>query len=150
MECIYMMVAKIFGGKQSETGQGSSHMKHIISIFAIIVMAFNLISNTLLIYCLCMKNSRPLSITKKLFIYLSIVDLLTALVTETGKVYIVYAPQDTTCQSIKSVQSFGNVLNSHSIIIFGTISILRFLSIKKRSPFFKSQTGWCTPFCLSK
>jgi len=105
-------------------------MKHIISIIAIVVMAFSLISNTSLIYILY-KDCRPLSITKKLFIYLSIVDLLAALVMETGKVYVVYAPQHTTCPFMNKLFAFGNFLTAYSIIIFGTISILRFLSIKK-------------------
>jgi len=130
MKCINMWASQIFGGKQSETNQGSNQMKHFISITAIIVIAFSVISNILLIYCLY-KDRRPLSITKKLFIYLSIVDLLTALVMETGKVYVVYAPEDTPCQFPNLVHGFGNFLNTYSIIIFGTISVLRCISIKK-------------------
>jgi len=125
-----MWVTEVFGTNRSEADQGSNYMKHIISIIAIVVMAFSLISNTSLIYILY-KDCRPLSITKKLFIYLSIVDLLAALVMETGKVYVVYAPQHTTCPFMNKLFAFGNFLTAYSIIIFGTISILRFLSIKK-------------------
>jgi len=52
--------------------------KHYILLIGVLIVTFVIISNVMLIYGL-LKTNEHLSLTKKLFVYLSAIDLMTAI-----------------------------------------------------------------------
>ena len=94
----------------------------------IIVTALIILVNVALIYALY-KTNRPLSIINKLFIYLSAIDILSviALILATITSYFTILP----CPSIYAFNLLATAFLHIGLVTFDTISILRYLSIKR-------------------
>ena len=99
-------------------------------ITSIAISIFVLLSNSMLIYGLYRTTKRPMSTTKKLFIYLSCTDLLTTLSGQTRHILSYYIKN---CIVLLLLNSASNSFFCLGITIFFTISILRYLSL--RNPF---------------
>jgi len=95
-------------------------LKHYSLATSLVVTVFILVSNTM--------PNRQLSLTKKLFIYLSMVDILTNLLEVVGNITVFYA-KSISCIVNLAVASISNGLSCLSFELLLNISILRYLSI---------------------
>ena len=111
-------------------------VKSTLSIFMIVAVMIILV-NVALIYALY-KTNRPLSITSKLFIYLSTVDILsvTASILIAIATYFIILP----CLVTYIANLLVITLLHIGLVTFDTISILRYLSIKR--PFNQSVSNF--------
>jgi len=110
---------------------------HYSLVVSLTVTVFVLVSNTMLVYGLY-KTNKQLSLTKRLFIYLSTVDILATCIGVVSLTIIFYT-KNISCLGNVILASIANGLNLFSFEIFLNISILRYLSVIR--PFSQIQTS---------
>jgi len=99
-----------------------------VFIPTVLVSTYVVISNLMLIYGLLRVSKGDLSISKKLFIYLSVVDLLSTISTLLPLVFMTY---NLPCMSIRMTYSAAATLEFLDLMVLDTICTLRYLSVKK-------------------
>ena len=104
---------------------------------SLLINIFVFLSNTMLIYGLH-KTNRQLSLTKKLFIYSSIVDITSNCIGLVGNVMVFYV-HNISCIVNLVIASIINGLNCTSFELLFNISVLRYLSIVR--PFLRIRTS---------
>ena len=100
-----------------------------IEILYGLLTVFVLTSNLMLIYGFY-KTSPPFTIITKLFIYLSLVDTIMNLVT-TFYITLTFLDYSMTCLAVFFMLAFMQLIYILGLVIFATISFLRYWSIKK-------------------
>ena len=102
---------------------------HYLFTLCLIVAAFVFLSNAMLIYGLYKTNKR-LPLTKKLFIYLSIVDITTACI-EVIAIIVIFYTENISCMVGSVIVSVLYGLNCVSFELLLDVSVLRYLSITR-------------------
>jgi len=99
-----------------------------VFIPSVLVSTYVVISNLMLIYGLLRVSKGDHSISKKLFIYLSVVDLLSTISTLLPLVFMTY---NLPCMSIRMTYSAAATLEFLDLMVLDTICTLRYVSLKK-------------------
>jgi hypothetical protein len=103
-------------------------IRFVVTVSAVVII-FVLLSNLMLIYGLVM-TARPLSIVTKSFIYLSCVDILTALISMTQSNILMYTSILSTTTTWVLV-ALSTCLHTYGLFIFCTICVFRYLALRK-------------------
>jgi len=102
-------------------------LKHYSFVVGLVVTVFVFVSNTMLIYGLY-KTNKKLSLIKKLFIYLSIIDIVTSCI-EVITFIVEFYSENISCTVALAIISILYGLNGISFELLFNISVLRYLSI---------------------
>ena len=116
-------------GQHINASHAESIYKYNLAIYlsSILVTLYVMISNTMLIYGLFKVSKGDISISKKLFIYLSIVDLLSSVATLLPLVFMYYSLP---CMSIRITYSVAATLEFLGLMVLDTLCTLRYSSLK--------------------
>ena len=112
-----------------DTGNDNETFKIILTTVSIVITVFVILANSMLIFGLY-KINKKLTLSNKLFVYLSFIDVLmvTASFVNSNLIHFIINP---TCDMIFYLVTATITFNLLSFQIFWTISTIRYLSIKK-------------------
>jgi len=114
----------------------NQHLHITTLVGSIIICTLVLLSNLMLIYGLYRTTKRPMSTTKKFFIYLSCTDTMTVII---GVSRHILSYHLTNCKLLLGLDTVSDVFFCLGMATFSTISVLRYLSL--RNPFMRVGKG---------
>ena len=129
--CVIHNFQQAYSKNQTIDATNNSDIKIYIVALSMFILPFVVVTNSLLIWGLRKTTSnKPMTITKRLFIYLSCVDIAATFFGILNMLLMFYL-EGAPCSITFVLTLFSRIVNRLAYEILLTISFLRFLSIKK-------------------